>query len=84
MPVPLRDTAAPHQKPTLPRGRIRVRISDAYGRSTPCGPETVLKVGRVGPRNKRQFERSHYDPHGATIYILARSLLSLSDLVAVA
>lgn len=70
---------APHQKPVLPPGEGAVyvfAISAAHGRSAPCGPGTVLKVGRVGPNTKRRFRRSHYNPAARTISTLAQSLLA--------
>lgn len=80
-PCPLRSETllAPHQKPSLPPGEAAVyvfSISARYGRSAPCGPETVLKVGRVGPNNKRRFTHSHYNPDAPTISTLAQSLLA--------
>jgi hypothetical protein len=80
-PCPLRFEVrpAPHQKPVLPPGEGAVyvfAISAAYGRLAPCGPGTVLKVGRIGPNNKRRFRHSHYIPTARTISTLARSLLA--------
>jgi hypothetical protein len=80
-PCPLRSETlpAPHEKPVLPPGDAAVyvfAISTAYGRSAPCGPGTVLKVGRVGPNNKRRFRHSHYVADAPTISTLAQSLLS--------
>ena len=46
---------APHDKPELPPGEGAVyvfAIGSAYGSSAPCGPGTVLKVGKVGPGNR--------------------------------
>ena len=70
---------ARHQKPTLPPGDAAVyvfAISATYGRSAPCGPGTVLKVGRVGPRNTGRFTYSHYNPTARHISTLAQSLLA--------
>jgi len=70
---------APHDKPELPPGDGAVyafAIGSAYGSSVPCGPGTVLKVGKVGPGNKRRFTRSHYNPSAPTISTLAQSLLA--------
>jgi hypothetical protein len=67
---------APHSRPLLPPGQSVVyvfAISEAHGRSAPCGPGTVLKVGRVGPGNRR-FTHSHYNPVAPTISTLAQSL----------
>jgi hypothetical protein len=79
-PCPLRSETlpAPHMKPVLPPGEAAIyvfAVSTAYGRSAPCGPGTVLKVGRVGPNNKRRFSRSHYRTDAPTISTLAQSLL---------
>src|SRR5258708_12993374 len=67
-PCPLRSETlpAPHEKPVLPPGDAAVyvfAISTAYGRSAPCGPGTVLKVGRVGLNNKRRFRHPPYAPN---------------------
>jgi hypothetical protein len=51
-------------------------IGSAYGSSAPCGPGAVLKVGKVGPGNRRRFTRSHYNPSAPTISTLAQSLLA--------
>jgi len=70
---------APHDKPELPPGEGAVyvfAIGSAYGSSAPCGPGTVLKVGKVGPGNRRRFTRSHYNPSAPTISTLAQSLLA--------
>lgn len=47
-----------------------------YGSSAPCGPGTVLKVGKVGAGNRRRFTHSHYNPSAPTISTLAQSLLA--------
>lgn len=80
-PCPLRfkTLPAPHQKPALPPGEGAVYVfttGSAYGSSAPCGAGTVLKVGKVGPGNKRRFRHSHYNPSAPTISTLAQSLLS--------
>jgi hypothetical protein len=80
-PCQLRSEAlpAPHQKPMLPPGEGAVyvfAISAAHGRSAPCGAGTVLKVGRVGPNNKRRFRHSHYNPTARAISTLAQSRLA--------
>jgi hypothetical protein len=80
-PCPLRfeTLPAPHVKPLLPPGRAAIyvfAVSTEYGRSAPCGPGTVLKVGRVGPNNNRRFSRSHYRTDVPTISTLAQSLLA--------
>ena len=71
--------AAPHKKPDLPPGQAAVyvfSIGSAYGRSAPCGAGTVLKVGRVGPGNRRRFKHSHYIGQAPSISTLAQSLLA--------
>jgi len=80
-PCPLRfeKRPAPHQKPVLPAGEAAVyvfAIGSAYGSSAPCGPGTVLKVGKVAADNPRRFTRSHYRPVAPTISTLAQSLLA--------
>ncbi len=80
-PCPLRFEIlpAPHEKPVLPPGEAAVyvfAVSAAYGRSARCGPGTVLKVGRVGPNNKRRFRHSHYVADAPAISTLAQSLLA--------
>jgi hypothetical protein len=68
-PCPLRfeTLPAPHQKPALPPGEGAVYVfttGSAYGSSAPCGAGTVLKVGKVGPGNKRRFRHSHLSRSG--------------------
>ena len=70
---------APHDKPELPPGEGAIyvfAVGSAYGISAPCGPGTVLKVGKVGPGNKRRFTHSHYNPSAPTISTLAQSVLA--------
>ena len=76
-PVRTETLPAPHHRPLLPPGESAVyvfAISEAYGRSAPCGPGTVLKVGLVGPGNRRRFTHSHYNSVAPTISTLAQSL----------
>jgi hypothetical protein len=71
---------APHSRPLLPPGQSAVyvfAISEAHGRSAPCGPGTVLKVARVGPGNRRRFALSHYNPVAPTISTLAQSAVRI-------
>ena len=80
-PCPLRPEIhpAPHDKPVLPPGQAAVYVfatSAAYGLTAPCGPGTVLKVGRVGPNNRRRFTHSHYLAVAPSISTLAQSLLA--------
>ena len=79
-PCPLRFEVkpAPHERPRLPHGEGAVYvfvIGSAYGALAPCRAGTVLKVGKVGPQNRRRFERSHYNPAAPSISTLAQSLL---------
>lgn len=78
-PVRCEVLPAPHHKPQLPRGKAAVyafSIGTSYGRVAPCGPGKVLKVGRVGPGNRRRFTHSHYIAEAPTISTLAQSLLA--------
>jgi hypothetical protein len=73
---------APHRPPPLPRGDAAVyvfAISAAYGRSAPCGPGTVLKVGKVGPNSEPRFRYQHYNPRSAGSNV-AKSLIANSIL----
>ena len=80
-PCPLRweRLPAPHEKPVLPVGEAAIYVfatSATYGRGARCGPATALKVGKVGPNNKRRFRHSHYVAEARTISTLAQSLLA--------
>jgi hypothetical protein len=80
-PCPLRGETlpAPHEKPVLPVGEAAIYVfatSATYGRGARCGPATVLKVGKVGPNNKRRFRHAHYVAEARTISTLAQSLLA--------
>lgn len=69
---------SPHQKPALPPGEGAVyvfAVGSVYGASAPCGPGTVLKVGKVGPNNSQRFTHMHYNPSAPSISTLAQSLL---------
>src|ERR1039458_7901811 len=62
-PCPLRweTLPAPHEKPVLPAGEAAIYVfatGATYGRGARCGPATVLKVGKVGPNNKRSEEHT--------------------------
>lgn len=75
----LETRPAPHKKPALPPGEGAVymfAIGFAHGARAPCRPGTVLKVGKVGPNNRRCFTDSHYNPSAPTISTLAQSLLA--------
>ena len=80
-PCPLRweTLPAPHEKPVLPVGEAAIYVfatSATYGRGTRCGPATALKIGKVGPNNKRRFRHSHYVAEARTISTLPQSLLA--------
>lgn len=67
---------APHSKPQLPPGDAVVYVfafSEDAGHAAPCGPGTVLKVGKA-TRNER-FRYMHYKP-GSSRSNLAKSLLA--------
>ena len=77
-PCPLRweTLPAPHEKPALPAGEAAISVfaaSATYGRGARCGTATVLKVGKVGPNNRRRFRHSHYVAEARTISTLAQS-----------
>jgi hypothetical protein len=70
---------APHRKPVLPAGEAAVYVfatGEEYGRTARCGAGTVLKVGKVGPNNRRRFRHSHYVAEARAISTLAQSLLA--------
>jgi hypothetical protein len=69
---------APHERPPLPPDEAAVYVfalSDAAGRSAPCGPGTVLKVGKARANHEEGFRNRHYDLTTNTS-ALAGSLLS--------
>ena len=57
----------PHERPTLPEGKMAVYV---FSTET-C----VLKVGRVNPGSKNRYRNQHYNPRGANS-TLAKSLLA--------
>ena len=72
---------APHDKAgaaARTKGAIYVfAVGSAYGiLRTRAARRTVLKVGKVGPGNRRRFSRSHYNPSAPTISTLAQSVLA--------
>jgi hypothetical protein len=70
--------SAPHRATSLPPGSTAVYVfafSTSAGRSAPCGPGTVLKVGKVGPNSEARFRYMHYNP-GSSNSNLAKSLLT--------
>ncbi len=69
---------APHQRPPLPPDEAAVfafTLSVAAGHSAPCGPGTVLLVGRARANNEHRFRHLHYDRTGDPL-TLAGSLLA--------
>jgi hypothetical protein len=67
---------APHRAKSLPAGSAAVYVfafSDTAGRSAPCGPGTVLKVGST--TSEMRFRYMHYN-HRSSNSNLAKSLLT--------
>jgi hypothetical protein len=60
---------APHQPPSLPKGKQAVYVFSLAGHGAP-----VLKVGKVGPRSNARFMSQHYNPNSSQSN-LAKSLL---------
>jgi hypothetical protein len=55
---------APHARPSLPPDEAAVYVftlSVLAGRSTPCGPGTVLMVCKARANNEQRFRDAHYD-----------------------
>ena len=77
-PVRIETLPAPHQRPSLPPDEAAVyafTLSAAAGRLAPCGPGTVLTVGRARANNEQMFRDLHYDWTSAPS-TLAGSLLA--------
>ena len=77
-PVRFESLPAPHQRPPLPPDEAAVyafTLSAAAGRSAPCGPGTVLMVGKARANNEERFRDAHYDGTGDPA-TLAGSLLA--------
>ena len=79
-PCPLRSEmlSAPHRPPPLPAGSAAVYVfafSETAGKAAPCGPGTVLKVGKAGPNSEARFRYMHYNPRSSGSN-LASSLLA--------
>jgi hypothetical protein len=77
-PVRVETLPAPHQRPSLPPDQAAVyafTLSVAAGRSAPCGPGTVLAVGKARANNEERFQNLHYDVTSAPS-TLAGSLLA--------
>lgn len=68
--VQLKNQAAPHERPTLPIGKMAVYVFS-------CGSE-CLKVGKAGPRSFSRYKHQHYRP-GNSGSNLAKSLLACSN-----
>ena len=77
-PVRFETLPAPHRRPSLPPGEAAVyafTLSAAAGRTAPCGPGTVLMVGKARANNGQRFQHAHYDGTGDPA-ALAGSLLA--------
>jgi hypothetical protein len=78
-PCPVRPQAlpAPHRKPPLPAGEAAVYAFAFSAHCTaPCGPATVLKVGKAGAGNQKRFRYMHYRLPSKGMSTLAGSLLA--------
>lgn len=63
-PVRVEMLPAPHQRPPLPPDEAAVyafTLSADAGRSAPCGPGTVLMVGKARANYERRFRHLHYE-----------------------
>jgi hypothetical protein len=63
-PVRFETLPAPHQRPSLPPDEAAVyafTLSAAAGHLAPCGPGTVLMVGKARANNEHSFRHLHYD-----------------------
>jgi hypothetical protein len=77
-PIRIETLPAPHQRPSLPPDEAAVyafTLSGAAGQSAPCGPGTVLTVGKARANNEERFRDLHYDVTSASS-TLAGSLLA--------
>jgi hypothetical protein len=77
-PVRIETLPAPHQRPSLPPDEAAVYVfalSAAAGQFAPCGPGTVLTVGKARANNEQRFRDLHYDGTSAPS-TLAGSLLA--------
>ena len=66
-PVRFETLSAPHERPPLPPDEAAVyafTLSAAAGRSAPCGPGTVLMVGKARANNEQRFRHWQYDGTG--------------------
>jgi hypothetical protein len=63
-PVRVETLPAPHQRPSLPPDEAAVyafALSAAAGQFAPCGPGTVLAVGKARANHEQRFRDLHYD-----------------------
>jgi len=63
-PVRFEILPAPHQPPALPPDEAAVyafALSPTAGGTAPCGPGTVLMVGKARANTPQRFQRAHYD-----------------------
>jgi hypothetical protein len=63
-PVRFESLPAPHQRPSLPPDEAAVyafTLSAAAGHTAPCGPGTVLMVGKARANYEQRFRHTHYD-----------------------
>jgi len=63
-PVRVETLPAPHQRPSLPPNEAAVyafTLSAAAGQFAPCGPGTVLTVGKARANHEQGFRDLHYE-----------------------
>ena len=63
-PVRFETLPAPHERPQLPPDEAAVyafTLSAVAGHSAPCGPGTVLMVGKARANKEERFRNAHYD-----------------------
>jgi len=62
-PVRIETLPAPHERPSLPPDEAAVYAFtlSAAGHSAPCGPDTVLMVGKARANKEQRFRHAHYD-----------------------
>ena len=62
-PVRIETLPAPHERPSLPPDEAAVYAFtlSAAGHSAPCGPGTVLMVGKARANKEQRFQHAHYD-----------------------
>ena len=77
-PVRFETLPAPQDRPSLPPDEAAVyafTLSAVAGHSGPCGPGTVLMVGKARANNEDRFRDAHYEGTG-DLSTLAGSLLA--------